>query len=157
MTSSHANSQPPETGPGLEPAVTVAADRPASQVLEALRATGVKAAVVVDANGRPQSVLPERTLAKAPGSQPVALCKPAWSAAIFHEPTTPEERQRNAELWLSGGYEPPPHGSRTVVMRGTQIIGLIPVPGLFNRPGPASRVLERVLTPVVSLVLKQRH
>ena len=157
MTSSHPNPDAPETGPGLEPAIAATADQPAGQVLAALREAGAKVAVVMDTNGRPHRVVPDRTFAKAPIDRPAASCKPAWPAAVFHEPTNPAERQRNTELWLSGGYERPPFGSRTVVMRGTKVIGLIPVPSLLGRPGPATRVLERALTLTASLILRARN
>jgi len=157
MTPSHPNSEPPETNPGLEPAIAVSADQPASQVLATLRETGVNLAVVMGADGRPHRVVPYATLAKSPAGHPAGSCEPAWPAATFHEPTTPEARQRNTELWLSGGCDPPAHGSRTIVMRGNQIMGLIPVPGLLNRPGPATRLLERALASAAGLITKNRH
>jgi len=157
MISSHPHSDEPQTDPGLEPAITVPADQPAGAVLAALREAGVNVAVVMDTNGHPHRVVPHATLTKAPPDRPAASCTPAWTAHTFHEPTTPAERQRNIELSLADAYQPPPHGSRTVVMRGTQIMGLIPVPRLFEHPGPATTLLERITTPLARLIMKMRH
>jgi hypothetical protein len=123
----------------------------------ALRDAGVNVAVVMDTNGHPHRVVPQATLTKAPPDRPAASCRPAWSAHTFQEPTTPAQRQRTTDLWLSGGYEPPPYGSRTVVMRGARLIGLIPVPRLFEHPGPATTLLQRIITPLATLIMKARR
>ena len=157
MTSADPNRELPDPAIGLEPAVAVPADHTASQALAALRGSGANVVVATDTHGRPCSVVPQKTLVNAPGSRPLASCKPAWHAVTFHEPATAEERQRNAELWRTGSYEPVPYGSRTVVMRGIDVLGLIAVPKLFNRPGRATRLLERVVTPAVGMIIKPRR
>jgi signal-transduction protein with cAMP-binding, CBS, and nucleotidyltransferase domain len=138
---------------GLEPAVAVRGDEPAGQALSRLRQAGASLVVTVDADGRPQTVVPERTLAAARPGQQAAACKPVWPAATFIQPASAEDARRLA----AHNQNQPFPGHRTVVVENGQITGVLPVPELINRPGPASRVLERLLWATGSLAMRLRY
>jgi hypothetical protein len=138
---------------GLESVVAVRGDEPAGQALSRLQRAGASLVVTVDADGRPQTVVPERTLAAARPGQQVAACKPTWPAATFIQPASAEDARR---LAAHNENQPFP-GHRTVVVENGQITGVVPVPALINRPGPASRVLERLLWATGSLTMRVRY
>jgi hypothetical protein len=138
---------------GLEAAVVVGEDVPAGQALSELRRAGASLAVVVDAQGYPQKVVPGKTLAAAPAGQKAAACKPAWPAATFIQPASAADARRLAahnqsQRWL---------GHRTVIVEGGQIAGVVPVPSLIRRPGLTSRVLERLLWNTGMLISRVRY
>ena len=83
---------------GLERAVAASGGgAPARQALSRLRQAGASPLVTVDAEGRPQTVVPEATLAAARAGQPAALhCQPAWAAATFIQPASAEDARRLA-------------------------------------------------------------
>ena len=81
---------------GLEPAVPVCGDEPAGQALSRLRQAGASLVVTLDAEGRPQTVVPEKTLAAARAGQQVATCQLAWPAATFIQPASAEDARRLA-------------------------------------------------------------
>lgn len=142
----------PATG-GLDSAVVVCGDESAGQALSRLRQAGACLVVTVDADGRPQAVIPEKTLAAARPGQQVAICKPAWPAATFIQPASAEDARRLAD---HNENQPFP-GHRTVVVENGQIAGVMPVPGLINRPGRISRVLERLMRATASITLRVRY
>lgn len=111
---------PGSSGPahrGPESAVEACWDEPAGQALARLREAGAPLLVVVDAEGNPQTVVPERTLAAAGPAQQVARCKPAWPAATFIQPASVEEARR-----LAARNESQPFlGHRTVVIENGQL------------------------------------
>jgi hypothetical protein len=147
---------PGSSGPahgGLESAVEACWDEPAGQALSRLREAGAPLLVVVDAEGNPQTVVPERTLAAAGPAQQVARCKPAWPAATFIQPASVKEARR-----LAARSESQPFlGHRTVVIENGQLAGVVPVPSLLGRPGRASRLLERVFWTTGMLIARVRY
>jgi hypothetical protein len=145
--------QPSPAHGGLESAVAAGRDEPAGQALSRLRQAGASLVVTVDADGRPQTVVPEKTLAAARPGRQVAACKPAWPAATFIQPASAEDARR-----LAGHNQSQPFlGHRTVVVENGQIAGVIPVPALIGRPGRTSRVLERLMWATGSLLMRARY
>jgi hypothetical protein len=138
---------------GLERAVAASSDAPAGQALSRLRQAGASLLVTVDADGRPQTVVPEHILAAARPGQRAASCQPAWPAATFIQPTSGED----ARLLAAHNQNQPFLGHRTVVIEKGQLAGVVPVPVLINRPGPASQVLERVLWTTGTLIARVRY
>ncbi len=138
---------------GLDSAVVVWGDESAGQALSRLRQAGACLVVTVDADGRPQAVIPEKTLAAARPGQQVAICKPAWPAATFIQPASAEDARRLADH----NENQPFLGHRTVVVENGQIAGVVPVPGLIDRPGLTSRVLERLMWATASITLRVRY
>jgi len=57
----------------------------------------------------------------------------------------------------SAGQSQPWLGHRTVIVEGGQIAGVVPVPTLINRPGPTTRVLERLLWNTGLLIARVRY
>lgn len=107
----------------------------------------------VSAGGRPQEVVPAKTLAATPPGQQVATCKPAWPAATFIQPSSAEDAQRVA---VDNEHQPF-LGHRTVVVENGRIAGVVPVPALLARPGRTSRLLERLFWATGSLVMRVRY
>jgi hypothetical protein len=138
---------------GLETAVAAGADALAGQALSDLRQAGGSLVVIVDAHGHPQKVVPERTLAAAPAGQRVIACTPAWPAATFIQPASAQDARRLAAQNESQSW----FGQRTVIVESGQIAGVVPVPALIKRPGPASRVLERLLWNTGLLTARVRY
>jgi hypothetical protein len=138
---------------GLERAVAASGDASAEQALSRLRQAGASLLVTVDAEGRPQTVVPVATLVAARAGQRTASCQPAWAAATFIQPASAEDARR-----LAAHNENQPFvGHRTVVIQNGQLAGVVPVPGLINRPGPTSAVLERVLWTTGTLIARIRY
>jgi hypothetical protein len=138
---------------GLEPAVAVRGDEPAGQALSRLRQAGASLVVTLDAHGRPQTVVPEKTLTAARAGQQVATCQPAWPAATFIQPASAEDTRRLA----AHNQNQPFLGHRTVVVENGRIAGVVPVPALTGRPGRTSRVLERLMWATGSLIMRARY
>jgi hypothetical protein len=138
---------------GLEPVVAIGGDEPAGQALSRLRQAGASLAVTVDADGRPQTVVPAKTLAAARPGQQAAACQPAWPAAIFIQPASAEDARRLA----AHNQSQPFLGHRTVVVEDGQIAGVVPVPALIGRPGRTSRMLERLLWAAGTLTMRARY
>jgi hypothetical protein len=138
---------------GLEPAIAVRGDEPAGQALSRLRQAGTRLAVIVDVHEYAQTVVPEKTLAAAPPGQQAAACKPAWPAATFIQPASAADARRLA----THNQSQPWFGHRTVVIENGQIAGVVPVPALLNRPGPTSRVLERMFWHTGMLIARVRY
>jgi len=138
---------------GLEPAIAVDQDALAGQALSDLRQAGVSLVVIVDADSSPQQVVPEKTLVAAPAGQKVTACTPAWPAATFIQPASAEDARRPA----AHDQGQPRPGHRTVIIEGGRIAGVVPIPALINRPGPTSRVLERLLWNTGMLIARVRY
>jgi hypothetical protein len=138
---------------GLEPVVTIRGDEPAGQALSRLRQAGASLVVTVDAEGRPQTVVPEKTLAAVRPGQQAAACKPAWPAATFVQPASAQDARRLA----AHNQNQPFLGHRTVVVQAGQIAGVVPVPALIDRPGRTSRMLERLLWATGTLIMRARY
>ena len=120
---------------GLESAIAVSGDEPAGQALSSLRQAGASLVVTLGAGGRPQEVVPAKTLAATPPGQQVATCKPAWPAATFIQPSSAEDAQRVA---VDNEHQPF-LGHRTVVVENGRIAGVVPVPALISLWGARSR------------------
>ena len=138
---------------GLESAVAIRGDEPAGQARSRLRQAGASLVVTLDAHGRPQAVVPEKTLMAARAGQQVATCQPAWPAATFIQPASAEDARRLG----AHNQNQPFVGYRTVVVEAGQIAGAVPVPALIDRPGRTSRVLERLLRATGSLIMRARY
>lgn len=138
---------------GLEPAIVVGEDALAGQALSDLRQAGASLVVIIDAHDSPQKVVPEKTLAAAPAGQQVTACEPTWPAATFIQPASAEDARRLA----THNEGQPRLGYRTVIVAGGQIAGVVPIPALINRPGPTSRVLERLLWNTGMLIARVRY
>jgi hypothetical protein len=138
---------------GLDPAVAVRGDESTGQALSRLRQAGASLVVTVDADGRPQTVVPAKTLAASRPGQQVATCKPAWPAATFIQPASGEDARRLA----AHNENQPFWGHRTVVVEDGQIAGVVPVPALIDRPGQISRVLERLMWATGTLMMRVRY
>jgi signal-transduction protein with cAMP-binding, CBS, and nucleotidyltransferase domain len=141
------------SGLGLDSAVVVRRDESAEEALSRLRHAGASLVVTVDADGRPQTVVPEKALGTARPGQQVVTCKSAWPAAIFIQPVSDEDARRVA----AHNESQPLLGHRTVVVENGQIAGVVPVPGLIDRPGRTSRVLERLMWATGSLTMRVRY
>jgi signal-transduction protein with cAMP-binding, CBS, and nucleotidyltransferase domain len=119
---------------GLEPAVAIRGDESAGQALSRMRQAGASLVVTLDADGRPQTVVPEKTLTAAQAGQQAATCQPAWPAATFIQPASASEARRLA----AHNQNQPFLGHRTVVVETGRIAGVVPLPALIDRPGPTS-------------------
>ena len=96
-------------------------------------------------------MVPEATLAE-PGRERAASCQPALGGRDL-QPASAEDARR-----LAAHNENQPFvGHRTGGIENGQLVGVAPVPGLINRPGPASQVLGRVLWTTGTLIARIRY
>ncbi|HSR83251.1 MAG TPA: hypothetical protein VLM11_03615 [Streptosporangiaceae bacterium] len=145
--------QPLSASGGLEPAVPVPVTCLTEDALSAVRVAGVRLAVTVDDSGRFRAVVPVSTLEASHPGQRVSACRRAWPATVFVEPASPQE----AEHAAAQRQDEPKAGHRIVVVCQGQLAGVVPVPGLIDRPGVTSKLLEMALMNTGRIITRIRY